>query len=400
MLAEYYGDLHIHIGRTEGGSPVKVTASRTQTLRGVFEEAISRKGLDIVGIVDAACPRIYQELDKMVKNGEARELPGGGLRYKELLTVIPGAEVETTEEGGFSSHWLAYFPSLELLKDFSIFLSKYLNNPELSTQPCHLPARIVLQEVAAIGGIFFPAHAFTPHKGVYGQCTRRLSDLLGAEYFNTVYVLELGLSADSELGDYLEELAGFTFLSNSDAHSLRNIGREFNVFLMEEPNWEELLKVFNRSGGRRVAANYGLNPRLGKYHRTFCQSCRQIASKEPPVLTCQHCGSEHVVKGVLDRIVEIADWPEPRHPDHRPPYIYNVPLSFLPGIGEKTAQKLLDRFGSEIEVLHRAGSDEIIEAVGLKRAEVILQARAGKLNFSAGGGGIYGRVMGQSYGTA
>jgi len=399
LLAEYYGDLHIHIGRTQEGYPVKVTASRTQTLPYVFEEAVNRKGLNIVGIVDAACPRLYLELAGMVEKGVARELAGGGLCYRDRLTVIPGAEVETTEENGCHAHWLAFFPSLELLREFSTFLSKHLTNPELSTQSCHLPAWLLLREVTAVGGIFFPAHAFTPHKGVYGQCTRRIKDLLGSECFQSIFVLELGLSADTNMADHLEELADLTFLSNSDAHSLRNIGREFNAFLLEEPSWSELIKAFKRSGGRRVVANYGLNPKLGKYHRTFCLSCRRIAMADPPVLACPHCGSEHVVKGVFDRIVEIGDWCEPQHPEHRPPYNYQVPLSFLPGIGAKTVRKLLDRFGSEIEILHRASREDVVEAIGLKLAEVILQARAGRVTIRTGGGGTYGKVMSQEYGA-
>ncbi|MGB9791180.1 MAG: endonuclease Q family protein [Thermacetogeniaceae bacterium] len=399
MLAEYYGDLHIHIGCTEDGSPVKVTASRSQTLRRVLEEAVSRKGLDIVGIVDAASPKVFQELAEMVHQGELRELRKGGLLYREKLTLIVGVEVETSEDGGGSAHWLAYFPFMDMLKEFSVFLSRYINNPDFSTQPCHLPARVLLREVKALGGVFFPAHAFTPHKGVYGQCTSRLKTLFGAEDLESLYVLELGLSADSRLADQIEELQEFTFLSNSDAHSLRNIGREFNVFLMEEASWEEMIKAFKRTSGRKVVANYGLNPKLGKYHRTFCQSCRKIAAGKPPVLRCESCGSANVVKGVLDRIMEIADWPEPRHPEHRPPYIYHLPLSFLPGIGEKTAEKLLERFGSEIHALHKAVREELIEAIGSKRAEVILRARAGELDIDPGGGGVYGKVMGGYYGA-
>lgn len=392
MLTEYYGDFHIHIGRTQDGHPVKVTAARTQTLPLVFKEAVTGKGLDIVGIVDAACPRLCAELSEMVLQGEARELPGGGLRYRECLTVIPGAEIEATEENGGRAHWLAYFPLLEQLCDFSRFLSCHLTNPELSTQSSRLPARVILDEVLACGGIFMPAHAFTPHKGVYGQVTHRLEDLFGKDRLKTIIALELGLSADTAMADHLAETAGLTYLSNSDAHSLKNLGREFNVLLLAEPDWNEILKALSHREGRRIAANYGLDPRLGKYHRTFCLSCQRITAEEPPVLTCPACGSRHVVRGVHDRIREIGDWPEPRHPVHRPPYSYQVPLGFLPGIGPKTIRKLLTRFGSEITILHRTPRQELADAIGAKLADVICRARGGNLKISAGGGGTYGKV--------
>lgn len=392
MFTRYFADLHVHIGRSQDGFPVKVTAARSQTIPLVCAEAVAKKGLDILGIVDAACPRLCGELEEMVASGEARELPGGGLRWRESLTVIPGAEMEATEKNGCSAHWLAYFPGLSELRSFSEFLSGKLTNPELSTQHCRLPASALLPEVLARSGIFLPAHAFTPHKGAYGQCTSSLEELLGEKNFQKIFALELGLSADTFLADRLEELAGITYLSNSDAHSLKNLGREYNALLLEGPDWGELLKALQTRDGRRVLANYGLDPRLGKYHRTFCLSCEQITAADPPVNSCTVCGSSHVVKGVFDRIREIEDWSTPIHPPERPPYYHQVPLLFMPGVGPKTVAKLLERFGTEMNVLHKADYEGLVDVVGKKRALVIDQARQGKLAIAAGGGGLYGKV--------
>lgn len=393
MLNKYFADLHVHIGRTMTGFPVKVTASRRQTIPQVLEEAAVRKGLDILGIIDAACPRLCTELEVMVGEGAARELPGGGLRYQESLTIITGAEIETTEENGKCAHWLAYFPNLNELRSFSKYLAGQITNPELSTQRCHLPARTILDEVVKRNGIFMPSHAFTPHKGVYGQCTSSIKELLGAEGFERVFALELGLSSDTMMADQLAELAALTFLSNSDAHSLKNLGREYNLLLLAEPSWQELLMALQGLEGRRVLANYGLNPRLGKYHRTFCLSCGRIASEAPPVTACPACGSSKVVKGVFDRLREIADWDVPCHPEARPPYHYQVPLIFLPGVGPKTISRLLDRFGTEMNVLHTARYEDLVETVGEKVGKVIQDARQGKLVIAAGGGGTYGKVQ-------
>lgn len=392
MLFEYFGDLHVHLGRTQDGLPVKVTGARNQVLSNVLDEAINRKGLDVVGIVDAACPPVCAELEEMIRSGKVQELSEGGLRYFNRITVIPGVEIEATEENGFRAHWLAYFPFLEKIRDFAEFLSHYLTNPGLSTQCCPLPARILLFEVVNREGIFLPAHAFTPHRGVYGQCTGSLRELLGKEGFELIFALELGLSADTDLADHLVELADITFLSNSDAHSLKSLGREYNVFLLAEPNWSEIVKSLRREDRRMITANYGLDPRLGKYHRTFCLSCRLTAIGKPPVLVCPYCESKKIVKGVLDRVQEIGDWTESHHPGHRPPYHYQIPLSFLPGVGVKTIQKLLARFGTEMTILHRASQEELVQTVGTRFGELIWQARTGKLTISAGGGGFYGKV--------
>lgn len=392
-MNRYFGDLHVHIGRTLSGYPVKVTAARSQTIPGVLEEAAQRKGLNILGIVDAACPRLCSELEDLVAEGTARELAGGGLRYQDSLTLIPGAEVETTEENGGAAHWLAYFPTLDALRSFSCFLSEHITNPELSTQRCRLPARVILDEVVARSGIFMPAHAFTPHKGVYGCCTHRLTALLGEQGFSKIFALELGLSADTGLADHLSEVAEFTFLSNSDAHSLKNLGREYNLLLLAEPSFAELVMALQKKEGRMVLANFGLDPRLGKYHRTQCLSCGRIAEASPPVATCPDCGSPKVVKGVLDRIIEIGDWKEPSFPQGRPPYHYQVPLLFLPGVGPKTISLLLASFGTEMNVLHHVRYEELVSVVGERVALTIQQARQGKLIFNPGGGGTYGKVV-------
>jgi uncharacterized protein (TIGR00375 family) len=147
-----------------------------------------------------------------------------------------------------------------------------------------------------------------------------------------------------------------------------------------------------RESGRSVVANFGLDPRLGKYHRTFCEDCERIAAGSPPVFECEHCGSANVTRGVLDRIVQIADHRQADAPDHRPPYQYQVPLQFVPGVGSVTLNKLINRFGSEMGVLHEATRDELGTTVGAKIADLIIQAREGTLPLQAGGGGHYGRA--------
>ena len=206
--------------------------------------------------------------------------------------------------------------------------------------------------------------------------------------------VELGLSADTFLADRIEELKDFTFLSNSDAHSLPKIGREYNKFLLEKPNFKELVLALYNRAGRKILANYGLDPKLGKYHRTHCPECGFTAEKEGPILKCLECNSEKVVRGVLDRIISIEDYPAPKHPKWRPPYYYQVPLDFVPNIGKKTLDRLIKTFGSEMEVLHKTGYEDLKQVVGREIASHIILAREGKLLLKAGGGGKYGKVTG------
>jgi uncharacterized protein (TIGR00375 family) len=388
-----YADLHIHIGRTSGGRPVKVTAARDLTFENIAKECATRKGIEMAGIVDCGSPPVIRDVERLIASGEMVELPQGGLRYRGATTVILGCELETVEEGGGLSHHISYFPTLAKLKVFVGFLTRLVTNLDLSSQSCHVSARRLLRIAREAGGIFVPAHAFTPHRSPYGSCVARLTEMFGEGGGGELAALELGLSADSYLADRIAELASITFLSNSDAHSLPRIAREYNVLSVEEASFQELVLALRREQGRGVIANYGLDPRLGKYHRTFCLSCETIAVAPPPVFRCPLCGSEKTVRGVLDRIVEIADYGEPRSPAHRPRYHYQVPLQMLPGIGAVALGKLLNRFGTEMQVLHEAAPEELEVVVGKKLAELVAQARSGALQLLPGGGGRYGKAV-------
>ena len=388
-----HADLHIHIGRAGQSQPVKITASRDLTFANIAAECADRKGIAIAGVVDCASPAVIADIERLLADGEMVELTGGGLRYRDTVTLFLGAEFETCEDAGGLSHHVSYFATVAQLRDFAAILSEHVTNPDLSSQNCRRPARWLFEVCAAVGGIFMPAHAFTPHRSVYGACARRLSELFPPAALDRIPSIELGLSADTLLADRIGELSEFTFLTNSDAHSLPRIGREYNALELQEATFAEFAKALRHEGGRRIAANYGLDPRLGKYHRTVCEDCGWKALTDPPVLACQGCGSTDVTVGVLDRIVQIQDRPEPRHPPHRPPYQHQVPLEFVRKVGPVTLNKLINRFGSEMAVLHEAPERALVETVGSRVAELLLRARAGELALLPGGGGRYGRAV-------
>jgi PHP family Zn ribbon phosphoesterase len=108
---------------------------------------------------------------------------------------------------------------------------------------------------------------------------------------------------------------------------------------------------------------------------------------------CLYCGSKKIVRGVMDRILDIADRGEPHVSPHRPQYHYQVPLEFIPGLGKRKFEQLLDRFGTEMNIIHRASEAEIASVVGEEIARYIMQAREGVLALEVGGGGQYGKVM-------
>jgi len=388
----YFMDLHVHIGRSNSGAPIKITASRDLTFANIARECKYRKGIDIVGIVDCASPEVIEDISQLINSGEMKPLKEGGLIYQDKVTIILGSEIETKEANGGLSHQIAYFPYFEDIKEFSKALSLLVTNVSLSSQNCKISAQEAFQIINQIGGILIPAHAFTPHKSVYGNCVRRLPEIFSRATLKKIPAMELGLSADTEIADHLRELAEYTFLTNSDAHSLPKIGREYNIIELEKANFKEILLALQRKEGRKITANYGLDPKLGRYHRTFCEICNYTATSHPPVYKCEKCGSDKIVKGVFDRIVEIGDYQQSISPSHRPPYYHQVPLEFVPSVGKKTLSKLFGYFGTEMNILHQASYQEISQVVGFEIAQNIILARKGLLKLSPGGGGKYGKV--------
>ena len=394
-MEEVFADLHVHIGRSESGKPIKITAARSLNFANIARECADRKGISIVGIIDCASPYVIEDIENFLKTGEAYEIKDGGIIYKDKVCILLGSEVETSEVSRNgkcgAAHNVCFFPHLEDIKAFSREMSTHIKNITLSTQRSNVSGYELIDIVEKYNGILIPAHCFTPFKSYYGNCVDRMKDIF-KEKFDKIFAIELGLSADTMLADTISELEDKTFVTNSDAHSLPKIAREYNKMLVKDISFKEVVKALKGEDGRKVLCNYGLDPRLGKYHRTFCDECNQVIETKEPVSVCPKCGSQKVTFGVFDRIELIKDKKESKSPANRPPYIYQVPLTFIPGLGAKTIDKLLDKFGTEMTILHKLSQDDLEAVVGKKVAKEIILAREGKMKLQAGGGGTYGRV--------
>ena len=236
-MNEIFADLHVHIGRTENGKPVKITAAKSLNFANIAKECCDRKGIQVVGIIDCASPYVIEDIENFLKTGEAYEIEDGGIIYKNKVCILLGSEVETSEEGRKggkgAAHNICFFPHLKDIKGFSNQMSKHIKNITLSTQRSDLSGYELIDIVEEYHGILIPAHVFTPHKSYYGNCTDRLENIF-KEKFEKIFAIELGLSSDTYLADGISELETRTFLTNSDAHSLPKIAREYNKMLVQD----------------------------------------------------------------------------------------------------------------------------------------------------------------------
>ncbi|MDZ5471125.1 endonuclease Q family protein (plasmid) [Bacillus sp. 31A1R] len=386
----YYVDLHIHIGRTMTGKAVKITGAKTLTFSNITSHARDKKGLHMIGIIDCHSPEVIEEMSLLLQSGDLVEHEDGGLLYGGL-TIIPGSELEIYDESCKGPiHVLCYFSNLEVMKDFSKWLAKHLKNINLSSQRVYISGRELQKKVKKLGGLFIPAHVFTPFKSLYGKgVVASLSEVLEPELIDGI---ELGLSSNTEMADQLEELQSYNYVTNSDAHSLAKIAREYQIIQMNNPTFKGLKEALHNQNGQQIVANYGLDPVLGKYHETVCARCfTPKGSKE--ITSCKNCEHSKFIKGVAERILELKTAKEGKH--NRPPYIHQVPLEFIPGLGKKLLERLLNHFGTEMAILHEVQVEALKEVVPVKVANLIIAARNGELSLQAGGGGNYGKVADQ-----
>lgn len=375
-------DLHIH-------SRYSMATSKNMVPEIIAPQA-KLKGLDLVGTGDALHYKYLQTLNETLEeseNGIFSIKNNKNSDSKFILTV----EVEDPKR----VHHLIMLPSFESAYNVREELK---GNLEADGRPKIRMNGAEIMDIAHDHNCLIgPAHAFTPWTSIY-----KAYDSLIDCYGRKPDFLELGLSADTDMADHIQELQDIPFLTNSDAHSPwpHRLGREFNEIEVDDLSFKD---VANSILDKKIKANYGFDPRMGKYHKTACTKCYRIFDIEDALqnkMRCQ-CGGT-IKKGVDYRIYELSTWNEPHHPPHRPPYIHILPLAEILSLiydkgvttvfVQKIWKRLVEKFGNEINVLIYASLEEI-DAVDSQLTPVITSFRDNTLQIRPGGGGKYGEIL-------
>ncbi len=370
-------DFHVH-------SCFSMASSKDMLIKNMAPKS-KLKGLKLLGTGDAFHPGWLDIIE------DTTTYSGDGIYTANDMDFVLTTEVE----GKNRIHHLIIIPDLDTARELSDKLPS--KNKEIDGRPkTKLDGVEILEFVREYDCLIGPAHAFTPWTGMY-----KSFDSIYDCYEKKPDFVELGLSADTFMADCIDELKDFPFLTNSDAHSPwpHRLGREFNQMELEDISYSSIKKAIKH---KDIKANYGMVPNLGKYHMTACTKCFRLTdpfiAKENR-MKCD-CGGT-IKKGVDFRISEIADYPEPKHPSFRPPYIHLMPLAEListlynKGVTTKFVQekwqKLVDNFATEIDVLINADLKDI-EKIDSGIACAIDAFRNNTIKVIPGGGGQYGRI--------
>ena len=368
-------DFHIH-------SCFSMASSKDMLIKNIAPKS-KLKGLQLLGTGDGLHPKWLDIIE------ESTTYKGDGIYSSDGMDFVLTTEVE----GKHRIHHVIIIPDLDIAREMSQMLPS--KNKSIDGRPkTNLGGAELLELAHEYDCLLGPAHAFTPWTGMY-----KSYDSIYDCYESKPDFVELGLSADTDMADTISELKDFVFLTNSDAHSPwpHRLGREFNQIELADISYTSIKKAIEN---RDVKANYGLVPNLGKYHMTACTKCFKLVDPliaREKKMKCE-CGGR-IKKGVDYRISEIADFTQPRHPDFRPKYVHLMPLAELiatlldKGVTTKTVQnrwqKLIDAFGSEIDVLINVSLDESIDS---SVSAAIESFRNNTVNIVPGGGGKYGQL--------
>jgi uncharacterized protein (TIGR00375 family) len=331
-----------------------------------------------------------RESKKICNEFLQEEIPDDHSKNPETNLILT-AEVEDSKR----VHHLIILPSLEAAYQMR---KKLKGNLDSDGRPRVRMNGAEIQELALENGcIMGPSHAFTPWTSIYKEY-----DSIHDCYNETPDFVELGLSADTDMADRIEELQDIPFLTNSDAHSPwpHRLGREFNEIDVKDLSFSALTSAI---ADKKIIANYGFDPRLGKYHHTACTKCYQQFHPEEAIKMNMKCPCGGTIKkGVDYRVEELATWDKPHHPQHRPPYIHIMPLAeiisltYSKGVTTKFVQKiwqeLILKFGDEISVLIDAPLEALVE-IDPELALRIQAFRDKTLQIKVGGGGRYGELV-------
>ncbi|MDR2160799.1 MAG: endonuclease Q family protein, partial [Desulfovibrio sp.] len=423
----FRADLHIHSRYSRATSPRLSPA--------LLAAWAGRKGLAVIGTGDFTHPQWQEELARTLVPDEESGLyrlrdpasPEAVLPEPPLpqspprgrpdppFFLLQGEISSIYKRGGKTRrvHNLVYMPHLEAARSFCRRLGAAGNLAADGRPILGLDSRDLLEMVLETHpqAFLIPAHIWTPWFSLFGSKSGfdSLEECFG-DLAPRIFALETGLSSDPAMNRLWSRLDGCRLVSNSDAHSGENLGREANVF-SGSPSYSGILEALRNPaapGPVRFLGTLEFYPEEGKYHLDGHRACNvRLSPEETRRLEgrCPVCGLP-VTVGVLHRVMELADRTAPVYAAGEDSLGDNGFLSLAPlpellseilGTGPKSRKvtdvyvRALARFGSELGILLDWDPAELARFLP-PLGEAVARMRRGEVLLEGGYDGAYGRV--------
>jgi uncharacterized protein (TIGR00375 family) len=373
-------------------------------------KACEQKGIGFVGTSDAFHPAWRHDMGELLEeiSEGAFQLRDGSSATRFLLST----EISCIYKRGDKVrrvHHLILFPSLTAVDHLTAALNARGANLKSDGRPIvGIDSEELLKMTleADPNCLLIPAHAWTPWFSVFGSKSGfdALDECFG-EYAKYIYAIETGLSSDPAMNWRVSKLDSVFMVSNSDAHSCENLGREASVFEMEQPSYDELRRIFVEHDASKFIETIEFFPEEGKYHADGHRDCEFWCTPEETKRLngkCPKCGRPLTI-GVGNRVAELADRaPNPERPSGAVPFRSIIPLRELLadalGVG-KASKKVVSMMDSilkdgrtEFGVLLDLPRESLEKVAPSDIVESIFAMREGRVEIRPGYDGEYGVI--------
>ncbi|MGA3020658.1 MAG: endonuclease Q family protein [Candidatus Micrarchaeales archaeon] len=381
--------------------------------------ACEQKGIQIIGTADFTHPLWFKDIkQKLEDNGSGLyKLKGSESKTRFLLTsemsiIFPSERADGKGAGMFDRtgatkrfHNCVIAPSIEVVEQINNEMSKFgklaLDGRPMLTMRASEFVEILHNINKDI--FVFPAHAYTPWFGIFGSMSG--FDSIEEAYEDQamhIHAFETGLSSDPAMSWRISKLDKYAILSGSDAHSLPKLGREATVFDLDEKNLSNKT-IVDSIKNKKIKYTIEFYPEEGKYHFDGHRKCNVSLSPEEAKKynnICPVC-RKPLTLGVMHRINALADREPGYVPKGAAPFVHAIPLlevlAFISGktvyssYVKSTYEKLIEKFGTEMNVLLRSKTETIAE-VDKELSKAIENIRQDRVRIKPGYDGVFGII--------
>lgn len=361
------------------------------------------KGIDLVATGDFTHPQWLLELKSSLSEAAPGIYKGNGTHF------ILSAEVNniyTKTRKPRRIHNLLIAPNFKVVEEINKALKEYGNLFADGRPILKLDAKKMLKILRSISHDIYviPAHLWTPWFGLLGSITGFDSvEECFEEETDNIYAVETGLSSDPAMNWRLSKLDKFSLISNSDAHSPKNLGREVNVFDCEI-DYYKIMDIIKKRNDNKFLYTIEFFPQEGKYYYDGHRACNQCLSPKETIKNNYKCPvcKKNVTVGVMHRVEELSDREEGFKDKKFTPFKNLIPLREIiseakqMGVGTKAVQTeynyIVSRAGTEFEALLKKSEEELKTFCGPKIAEGIIRVRNARVDIRPGYDGEYGKI--------
>lgn len=373
-----------------------------------------RKGINIVATGDWTHPKWFQHIEEnleevrqgiyQLKNHKSER------RETEFMLITEISQIYKKGDKTRRIHNLVWSPSLDTCRKVNTKLTNHGFNLKSDGRPIlGIDSEEFYKLLREIDDriIIIPAHAWTPWYAIFGSKSGfdSIEECFGS-MTKYIYAIETGLSSNPKMNWQLSKLDSVVCISNSDAHSLKKLAREANVFEFDHPpTYDDFVRVLKEQDQDHFKYTIEFYPEEGMYHFDGCSSCSFCCDPKESKKLSERCPTckKKLTLGVHNRVEILSDRDSFVVENKKIPFKSIVPLAEILaevfGVNSVTSKKVekeylrltdtIDEFSllldTSVETIKTLTTEPML-------AEAIRRMRTGEVFKNPGYDGIYGKI--------